>query len=128
MVPLDIGPGVPAPLSTSAIFDPIREKPGRGAGEPLLVLAAPDAGPGLSLYDCVAERVMKPPPSNCGIASFGPPFFLFFFFDIGKERSRPKSYRNVPDRSKVSSLNLTLSELCKLVVELTVDVGSANSL
>ena len=48
-------------VSTSAITDEIREKPGRGAGEPLL----PDApGAGLALLGNGAGSVIKPVESS----------------------------------------------------------------
>lgn len=63
---LSAGTGVPPSRgeATSIAVEVILEKPGRGAGEPLLVVAAPDAGAGLALYVTGAGRVMKPVESS----------------------------------------------------------------
>ena len=46
------------------MVEEILENPGRGAGEPLLDVAAPDIGAGLPLYVVGAGRVMKPVESS----------------------------------------------------------------
>lgn len=75
------GTGVP-PFrgdDTSTAVEEILENPGRGAGEPLLEVAAPEAGAGLALYVAGAGKVMKPVASSCDAAVFSAFFFLFFF-------------------------------------------------
>ena len=73
---LSAGTGVPSfGVSTSAATDVMREKPGRGAGEPL----ADVPGAGLPLLSTGAGRVMNPVESSCGIWSLSACFFLFFF-------------------------------------------------
>ena len=71
---LSAGTGVPSfGVSISAATDAIREKPGRGAGEP------PADAAGLPLFGMGAGSVMNPVESSCGIASLSACFFLFFF-------------------------------------------------
>lgn len=60
------GTGVPPSLgdAMSTAVDVILENPGRGAGEPLLVDAAPEPGAGLPAYIVGAGNVMKPDESS----------------------------------------------------------------
>lgn len=77
--------GVPSLGESTSIAADIREKPGRGAGEPLLTDARPEEESRSAALG--AGRVMKPVKSIWGAAVLSAFFFLFFLsvlpFDSG---------------------------------------------
>lgn len=71
---LSDGTGVDSFGVSDSTTDAMRENPGRGAGEPLLVVPT-----GLPLLSTGAGSVMKPVESSCGVAPLSDFFFSFFF-------------------------------------------------
>ena len=75
------GTGVPSLGVAGSATEEMRENPGRGAGEPLLVDAPPGAGLPM-LLGKGAGSVMKPDESSWGVEPFSDCFFFSFFFSV----------------------------------------------